>query len=96
MWRVGECSRFGITEGFDLTMTSRNAVDFGLPLLNNQIQHGRPLQIVDMGETSIDEDTFMEYIEEMRDHYTADKVCLLDIVSCATKSKPTSPVSPPR
>lgn len=27
-----------------------------------------------MGETSIDEDTFEEYLTEMRDHYTADKV----------------------
>lgn len=37
-------------------------------------QHGRPLQIVDMGETAIDEETFNEYLEEMRQHYTADKV----------------------
>ena len=29
---------------------------------------------MDMGETSLDEETFNEYIEEMRDHYTADKV----------------------
>ena len=27
-----------------------------------------------MGETAIDEDTFEEYLNEMRDHYTADKV----------------------
>ncbi|KAJ8474075.1 hypothetical protein ONZ51_g7460 [Trametes cubensis] len=40
--------------------------------------HGKPLQIVDMGETSIDEETFNEYIEEMRSHYTADKYHLLD------------------
>ncbi|KAH9847895.1 DUF862-domain-containing protein [Lenzites betulinus] len=40
--------------------------------------HGRPLQIVDMGETAIDEDTFNEYLEEMREHYTADKYHLLD------------------
>ncbi|CCM04945.1 uncharacterized protein FIBRA_07142 [Fibroporia radiculosa] len=35
--------------------------------------HGKPLQIVDMGETAIDEDTFNEYLVEMRQHYTADK-----------------------
>ncbi|KAL1950630.1 hypothetical protein VTO73DRAFT_5754 [Trametes versicolor] len=40
--------------------------------------HGRPLQIVDMGETAIDEETFNEYLEEMRQHYTADKYHLLD------------------
>lgn len=27
-----------------------------------------------MGETALDEDTFNEYLEEMREHYTADKV----------------------
>ncbi|CAA7269060.1 unnamed protein product [Cyclocybe aegerita] len=36
--------------------------------------HGQPLQVFDMGETSLDEDTFNEYLQEMRDHYTADKV----------------------
>jgi hypothetical protein len=27
-----------------------------------------------MGGTGIDEETFNEYLDEMRDHYTADKV----------------------
>ena len=27
-----------------------------------------------MGETALDEETFDEYIQEMRQHYTADKV----------------------
>ncbi|KAI0631986.1 PPPDE putative peptidase domain-containing protein [Trametes polyzona] len=40
--------------------------------------HGKPLQIIDMGETAIDELTFNEYLEEMRQHYTADKYHLLD------------------
>ncbi|KAI0821985.1 DUF862-domain-containing protein [Trametes gibbosa] len=40
--------------------------------------HGQPLQVVDMGETAIDEDTFNEFLEEMRQHYTADKYHLLD------------------
>ncbi|KAH9480191.1 Desumoylating isopeptidase 1 [Psilocybe cubensis] len=39
--------------------------------------HGQPLTIVDMGETSLDEETFNEYLEEMRQHYTADKVLSL-------------------
>lgn len=30
--------------------------------------------MVDMGETSIDEQTFDDYLEDMREHYTADKV----------------------
>lgn len=38
------------------------------------IQHGVPMQVVDMGETSLDEETFNEYISELREHYTADKV----------------------
>ncbi|KAI9058199.1 DUF862-domain-containing protein [Trametes sanguinea] len=40
--------------------------------------HGKPLHIIDMGETSIDEETFNEYLAEMREHYTADKYHLLD------------------
>ncbi|KAH9179329.1 DUF862-domain-containing protein [Lactarius sanguifluus] len=41
-----------------------------------QSHHGQPLQILDMGETALDEEVFEEYLAEMRDHYTADKVCL--------------------
>ncbi|EGN98049.1 hypothetical protein SERLA73DRAFT_182913 [Serpula lacrymans var. lacrymans S7.3] len=43
-----------------------------------QSHHGAPLQIVDMGETALDEETFTEYLTEMREHYTADKYHLLD------------------
>lgn len=32
------------------------------------------MQIIDVGETSLDEETFDEYLAEMREHYTADKV----------------------
>jgi hypothetical protein len=39
------------------------------------VQHGAPMQIVDMGETAIDEATWEEYLAEMRQQYTADKVC---------------------
>lgn len=38
-------------------------------------QHGTPLQIIDLGETSIDEGTFDEYIDELRESYVAEKVC---------------------
>ncbi|RDX49944.1 DUF862-domain-containing protein [Lentinus brumalis] len=43
-----------------------------------QSHHGQPLQILDMGETAIDEQTFDEYLAEVRDHYTADKYHLLE------------------
>ncbi|RPD62239.1 DUF862-domain-containing protein [Lentinus tigrinus ALCF2SS1-7] len=43
-----------------------------------QSHHGQPLQILDMGETSLDEQTFDEYLDEIRDHYTADKYHLLE------------------
>ncbi|KAG8737836.1 hypothetical protein FRC10_007763 [Ceratobasidium sp. 414] len=36
--------------------------------------HGQPLQMIDFGETAIDEETFNEYLSEIREHYTADKV----------------------
>lgn len=38
---------------------------------------GRPLRIVDLGETGIDEQTWEDYINEMRHVYTADKYHLL-------------------
>ena len=37
-----------------------------------------------MGETAIDEDTFEEYLNEMKDHYTADKVCQIHHVRSAS------------
>ena len=40
-------------------------------------QHGSLLQVVDMGETALDEDTFNEYLSEISSHYTADKVSFL-------------------
>lgn len=35
------------------------------------------MQVINMGETALDEDTFNEYLEEMKDHYTADKVSII-------------------
>ncbi|KAH0586619.1 hypothetical protein H2248_007839 [Termitomyces sp. 'cryptogamus'] len=46
--------------------------------LPGRSHHGAPLQIVDMGETAIDEETFGEYLAEMKEHYTADKYHLLE------------------
>lgn len=40
--------------------------------------HGQPLQIVDLGSTDIDEGTLNEYLDEMKEHYTADKYHLLE------------------
>ncbi|KAF7314207.1 hypothetical protein MKEN_00892900 [Mycena kentingensis (nom. inval.)] len=40
--------------------------------------HGQPMQVVDLGETAIDEETWEEYLDEMRSVYTADKYHLLD------------------
>ena len=37
------------------------------------------MQIINMGETALDEDTFNEYLEEMKEHYTADKVSRTDL-----------------
>ncbi|KIM24661.1 hypothetical protein M408DRAFT_17525 [Serendipita vermifera MAFF 305830] len=39
---------------------------------------GRPLRVVELGESGIDEETFIEYINEMRTVYTADKYHLLE------------------
>ncbi|KAI0755121.1 PPPDE putative peptidase domain-containing protein [Daedaleopsis nitida] len=43
-----------------------------------QSHHGTPLQVIDMGETALDEETFDEYLAEIREHYTADKYHLLE------------------
>ena len=39
------------------------------------MQHGQPLRVVDMGETMLDEETFDDYLQELSEIYTADKVC---------------------
>ncbi|KAJ7707120.1 PPPDE putative peptidase domain-containing protein [Mycena metata] len=41
--------------------------------LPGKSHHGQPLQVVDLGETALDQETWQEYLDEMRDHYTADK-----------------------
>ncbi|KAG8732365.1 hypothetical protein FRC12_019301 [Ceratobasidium sp. 428] len=46
--------------------------------LPGRSHHGQPLQIIDFGETAIDEETFSDYLSEIREHYTADKYHLLD------------------
>ncbi|KAF7985602.1 hypothetical protein HWV62_3907 [Athelia sp. TMB] len=51
-------------------------IDITLP---GKSHHGQPHQQFDMGETMLDEDTFNEYLAEMREHYTADKYHLLDL-----------------
>lgn len=43
----------------------------------DSLKHGRPLQVLDMGETDLDEDTLDEYLMEMRNNYTAEKVRFL-------------------
>ncbi|KAI3645757.1 hypothetical protein MP228_008685 [Amoeboaphelidium protococcarum] len=40
--------------------------------------HGRPIEVVDMGETHIDADTFTDYLNELRNVWTADKYHLLN------------------
>ncbi|KDQ06791.1 hypothetical protein BOTBODRAFT_39329 [Botryobasidium botryosum FD-172 SS1] len=40
--------------------------------------HGNPLKVIDMGETAIDQETFTEYLTELREFYTAEKYHLLD------------------
>lgn len=35
------------------------------------------MQMIDMGETALDEETFQQYLTEIREHYTADKVGVL-------------------
>lgn len=49
-----------------------------------------------MGETSIDEETFDEYLNEMREHYTADKVRSSSPTALCLIYSQCSQVSPPR
>jgi len=48
-----------------------------------------------MGETAIDEETFTEYLTEIREHYTADKVRIFFLVPLST-SLTSSQVPSPR
>jgi hypothetical protein len=43
-------------------------------------QYGQPMQVIDMGETALDEQIFEEYLAEMREHYTADKVWVCSLL----------------
>ncbi|CED82457.1 Uncharacterized conserved protein [Phaffia rhodozyma] len=40
--------------------------------------HGAPLKIIPMGETALDEETWEEYLDGLKDHWTAEKYHLLD------------------
>ncbi|KAF9158713.1 hypothetical protein DFQ26_007312 [Actinomortierella ambigua] len=40
--------------------------------------HGTPLERIDMGETEIPQDIFIEFVDNMRETYTADRYHLLD------------------
>jgi hypothetical protein len=45
-----------------------------------------------MGETSIDEQTFVEYLDQIKEHYTADKVSVYfdaRYLSCSPNSVPS-------
>ncbi|KAJ7366713.1 PPPDE putative peptidase domain-containing protein [Mycena albidolilacea] len=46
--------------------------------LPGRSHHGQPLQIIDLGETAIDQETWEEYLQEMQEHWTAEKYHLLD------------------
>ncbi|GAN08824.1 thioredoxin family protein [Mucor ambiguus] len=48
-------------------------------------QHGRPLEIIDMGETFLPLEVVVEYIDSLRSVYTAEKYHLLDF-NCNTFS----------
>lgn len=54
---------------------------FGQGILHaipGQTHHGQPQQILDMGETELDEETFNEYIESLSEEYTAEKYHLME------------------
>ncbi|ORY03788.1 hypothetical protein K493DRAFT_297287 [Basidiobolus meristosporus CBS 931.73] len=40
--------------------------------------HGEPLRVLDMGSTEVPKELFLEYIEQLKNVYTADKYHLLD------------------
>lgn len=50
-------------------------------------QHGSSLQINDMGETAIDEETFEEYLTIMRETYTANKVSVRAPVASSLRGR---------
>jgi hypothetical protein len=61
---------------------------FGQGILHSEpgrTHHGQPQQILDMGETGLDEATFNEYIESLAEAYTAEKYHLLEF-NCNTVS----------
>lgn len=64
-------------QGINTSPPGQSHVSFPLPPSTKAdvvLQLGQPLEIVELGETEIDETTFWEYVESMREHYTPDKV----------------------
>jgi hypothetical protein len=56
--------------------------------LPGRSHHGQPLQIIDLGETAIDQETWEEYLQEMQEHWTAEKVhCRLERKACRANRK---------
>ncbi|KAG0346928.1 hypothetical protein BG004_000512 [Podila humilis] len=54
---------------------------FGQGIMNaipGTTMHGNPVERIDMGETEIPEEVFMEFLDNMREIYTADSYHLLD------------------
>ncbi|KAI8888458.1 DUF862-domain-containing protein [Backusella circina FSU 941] len=61
---------------------------FGQGIMNSmpgQTMHGRPLEMIDMGETFLPLEVFVEYLDSQRSIYTAEKYHLLDF-NCNTFS----------
>jgi hypothetical protein len=56
------------------TFMGRYIIRYALARLTDIDQYGRPVQILDMGYTDLDEETWKDYLDEMRLHYTAEKV----------------------
>lgn len=53
--------------------------------------HGQPIERVDMGETEIPQEVFMEFMDNMRETYTADAYHLLGestTLTCVLKMPP--------
>ncbi|KAG0223864.1 hypothetical protein BGW41_005338 [Actinomortierella wolfii] len=54
---------------------------YGQGIMNSvpgMTMHGTPLERIDMGETEIPQEVFMEFMDNMRETYTADRYHLLD------------------
>lgn len=71
-------SRYSRVKAWHDACTSSASCSFSCGLNESLLQHGKPVRTIECGTTEIPEETFDEYLDDLRSSYTAAKYHLLD------------------